>query len=1051
MRRWTACGCTVVVVSATVFAVSLGGCPITGGGGTGVGGAFNVAPTPIITSDVTRGVAPLKVSFSSDRSTDDGLIVAREWDFGDGSPKSPEIAPVHTFTTTGVFAVRLTLTDDGGLSATRTLNITVTEAPVPIIVTDSTVAPSAPATISFDGSGSFDPDGSIVQYQWDFGDGSREFVATTLHQYAAAGNYRAILTVTDNTGITASAEVLIQIGLPAPQIEVRVPAPTVTNMVLSQESPLWVQAIVTVDPAVNRFTTAGLDGDRDLCQAQSALIELNTGRITRTFERDARRVAANLDTPEVYLRDQITQAVFAPDGATIMTSSASGQARRHRIGDGFAISDFAGAGLLSTIAISPDGSRFAYGQSNGAVVLRDIVTGATIREFLGHSAGVNRLTFSPDGTQIFSGGNDRRAILWNVADGTILRDFVHPLAVNGVAFNPADPAIVATACEDAIVRVFNVTGGNTVVEITGHGDAVNDVRFSPNGAVLYSGGDDNATRSWDPATGAAGPALFDPSADVLSLAISPDGNTLVTGGGDGNVRVWNLTTRQLARTIKPCTSPVVSVQVSPDGQLVLAGIASRNEVQLDTFPGFAANGNDLNLSYPVPLGLQSVPAFGGRLDVPAGNYFTWMQVRTDRPDPIRPGKNVTARRYADCIVQVANDFTSDVQPATPILTLFDDRASIVVPPLPTPLDCSGAGTNCRQVMDLGPLNRGDRLFLSLLSTPGFGDYYQTNDAFSVMLLDADQRIAAWYQNDIFFSPDSKLVIGHNSARYYLVVDGGLSVNLRVLRNSGQFETRQQRVLVNFAGTDRAISVGGQRPQFVPPLDASVFNQFFAVSPNWGAFETQLLKDAIMATLRSRFTGYNVAFFSSDDGPTPAPGDEGIAPPFQTMHVGGDNLFLYGIADYIDPRNDTVTGTGITFAVAIGEGTIESPFVLNPVTDVPSLGVAIGQVAAHETGHLLGLRHTQNNPADIMTSGFDPTASVGFTISEVSQFEQIYGLPTIGLQDAPQLFLETVGGAGGALMMPPPTAARAAAAPAPAGGSHRPDWCGCNVHRRSTDH
>jgi hypothetical protein len=227
---------------------------------------------------------------------------------------------------------------------------------------------------------------------------------------------------------------------------------------------------------------------------------------------------------------------------------------------------------------------------------------------------------------------------------------------------------------------------------------------------------------------------------------------------------------------------------------------------------------------------------------------------------------------------------------------------------------------------------------------------------------------------------------------------------------------------------------------VPALDASEFNQFFAVSPGWGPDETEILKDAIMATLRARYAGFGVEFFSSDDGATTEPGDEDIDLPFLTMHVGGDNSILYGIADYIDPRNDTVTGVGITFAVGIGADTIESPFVANPVTDVPSLGTAIGQVAAHECGHLLGLRHTQNNPADLMDTGSDLTLAVGLSVSEVSQFEMTFFLPTIGIQDSPQLLLETVGG-GGAVMQ-----GGRQQAPTTVGGSGtRRNWCGHRGH------
>lgn len=58
--------------------------------------------------------------------------------------------------------------------------------------------------VSFSSTGSSDPDGSIVSYVWNFGDGSSASGATASKTYAAAGSYTVTLTVTDNAGATAS-------------------------------------------------------------------------------------------------------------------------------------------------------------------------------------------------------------------------------------------------------------------------------------------------------------------------------------------------------------------------------------------------------------------------------------------------------------------------------------------------------------------------------------------------------------------------------------------------------------------------------------------------------------------------------------------------------------------------------------------------------------------------------------------------------------------------------------------------------------------------------
>jgi len=63
---------------------------------------------------------------------------------------------------------------------------------------------SFPLTVSFDASASTDPDGTITQYQWDFGDGESGSGMSSEHIYQTAGQFTATLTITDNGGLTDS-------------------------------------------------------------------------------------------------------------------------------------------------------------------------------------------------------------------------------------------------------------------------------------------------------------------------------------------------------------------------------------------------------------------------------------------------------------------------------------------------------------------------------------------------------------------------------------------------------------------------------------------------------------------------------------------------------------------------------------------------------------------------------------------------------------------------------------------------------------------------------
>ncbi|MCP4047984.1 MAG: PKD domain-containing protein, partial [Gammaproteobacteria bacterium] len=92
----------------------------------------NKAPIAMASADFTSGTAPLTVSFDSIGSNDPdapyGMITGYSWDFGDGASSNTASAS-HTFNSTGIFIVTLTVTDDFGDSGTDTITINVLQSP----------------------------------------------------------------------------------------------------------------------------------------------------------------------------------------------------------------------------------------------------------------------------------------------------------------------------------------------------------------------------------------------------------------------------------------------------------------------------------------------------------------------------------------------------------------------------------------------------------------------------------------------------------------------------------------------------------------------------------------------------------------------------------------------------------------------------------------------------------------------------------------------------------------------------------------------------------
>ncbi|MCX8190309.1 MAG: PKD domain-containing protein [Candidatus Diapherotrites archaeon] len=170
-------------------------------------------PVAIIKANKYYGSVPLTVEFDASQSFDpDGTIKSYEWDFGDGN-KETGVARVHTYASKGIYFVKLRVKDESNLLGETSTIIQVgleSYAPVPIILADKYYG-ELPLTISFDGSSSFDPDGTIGKYTWKFCDGNTSNEKKPIHTYYKPGNYVVSLTVEDNQGKTSIAYQLIQV------------------------------------------------------------------------------------------------------------------------------------------------------------------------------------------------------------------------------------------------------------------------------------------------------------------------------------------------------------------------------------------------------------------------------------------------------------------------------------------------------------------------------------------------------------------------------------------------------------------------------------------------------------------------------------------------------------------------------------------------------------------------------------------------------------------------------------------------------------------------
>jgi PKD repeat protein len=128
------------------------------------------------------------------------------FDFGDGT-NATGMRVSKRFSSRGVFAVTLTVTAPSGTvgTSTKTLTVGAASALTPKI-TFSPTNPTPGQDVRFDGRGSTTPDGaSIVDYQWDFGNGETGSGATpAATHYGSAQTFTVRLTIRDELGRTGT-------------------------------------------------------------------------------------------------------------------------------------------------------------------------------------------------------------------------------------------------------------------------------------------------------------------------------------------------------------------------------------------------------------------------------------------------------------------------------------------------------------------------------------------------------------------------------------------------------------------------------------------------------------------------------------------------------------------------------------------------------------------------------------------------------------------------------------------------------------------------------
>jgi len=223
----------------------------------------NHAPLVGFAYEPAEALVNQEVQFTDTSTDSDGSVIYWIWNFGDGTHSGDDLVsgeqnPKHIYTSTGNYSVSLKVYDNKGFSNYTTKTVEVKEKVTPpeneLPITDFSYEPAevfVGDSIQFTDT-SYDSDGSVVKWAWNFGDSATSDEQNPAYTYSLPGNYTVTLTVYDNLDASNTTSKTLQVKEKVTPPE-NLP-PTVDFTYLPEE--VFVNDVVSFNDASN-----DLDGE----------------------------------------------------------------------------------------------------------------------------------------------------------------------------------------------------------------------------------------------------------------------------------------------------------------------------------------------------------------------------------------------------------------------------------------------------------------------------------------------------------------------------------------------------------------------------------------------------------------------------------------------------------------------------------------------------------------------------------------------------------------------------------------------------------------------
>ena len=285
----------------------------------------------------------------------------------------------------------------------------------------------------------------------------------------------------------------------------------------------------------------------------------------------------------------VWKVMFLPDGRTVASASWDGTAKLWSVDPVAGIVDelkpgFTGnGGGLPVLTVTPDGETVVTGGQDAKIRIWTLPGRVNVS-----GSALTLPSTDRSGRLAATGGYDSGVNLWRIDEGgrwshAAAIDLPRPLGgANVVALSPSGTVLATAPTSGGNVRLWDVTDpGNPLpfgapVELGTR--FTSELAFTPDGATLVTGADDQSVLLWDVTDPAhpvpRGEPLTGPTNLVRRAAVSPDGRSLVVASADGEIYAWDISDpgRPVAVPVEGGhTAGVNGVSFGGDGSVLATG------------------------------------------------------------------------------------------------------------------------------------------------------------------------------------------------------------------------------------------------------------------------------------------------------------------------------------------------------------------------------------------------------------------------------------------------------------------------------------------------